>query len=428
MYTKLVENKEYRESLSNVIEELDKLLSINAFVYHDKKGTPYITERLFTALRNIVEKGSKIDRIIKSQILEGFYRSEKSGAESGDLYLQYVLFNLKRILSGDKFEEKEIKQELIQKKKDVDLESLKNSLLRTSKDKRIANMCFEAIQLAGLEGSIFPEFTHRGEYSVELVSGYNFPISTYPIFSEKGKRWERTDVRVVVIDGVIDREAEAHNLFTSISMERKPVLIVARGFGEDVIATIAQNPHLDVCPVRVPYELDSVNIVADVAVVSGVDVYTPLKGDLITLIKYKDLKSVEKVICTPEKLNIINNSSKEAVANHLTKLAEKRENCLPDVTDFINKRIKTLSNHTVYLRVGSKNNQERLKELEAVDFGLRTAKSILDNGFIIPCEIMNEWEAFKEKRPTISTLSAVHHGNSLIKNLSSIESMIIEDL
>jgi len=307
----------------------------------------------------------------------------------------------------------------------ANMEDIQECVNSASKSQRISDMILEAVELAGLEGNILPAGSSNGKYSVELVSGYNFPVTTYPLFTdEENGRWGRGNVRVLVIDGVIERASEIHKILNEAHKNKSPHLLIARGYGEEVIATIAANKSLDICPIRIPYEIESINHIADIAIVSGTDIISTMKGDMVSSLDYGSLKIVDKVICTQKNLNIINSKSSQGVANHISELYKKRENThVEEMSEFLNMRLKSLNSHTVHIRLGSKTEQEKLKELEAADFALRIVKGIIDKGTVTVKEL-----GFNEKMPTTSVLSAVFHSLSLAKSLASVECAIMEDI
>jgi hypothetical protein len=80
-----------------------------------------------------------------------------------------------------------------------------------------------------------------------------------------------------------------------------------------------------------------------------------------------------------------------------------------------------LVSHTVHIRIGSRTEQERIKELEAVDFGLRVVKGILQNNIVD----IEKYGFKKNIRPIISVLSAYYYCFRLINNLMSVEIAIL---
>jgi len=435
-YTKTVENEEYIKTLISVLDEINNIIKSETSVYTIENKT-FVTERLSTSLRHVVQSGSPLARIIKGQILDSAYKAEKAGADSTKLFLTFISTLLNKLILEIKSEKsipqiisrldkeyeeikEQIKDNIVQPKWDDIVECVN----RSSRNKIISDMVLEAVNLAGLEGNIIPGGSANGKYSVELVSGYNFPVSTYPLFTEEDNgRWGRGDVRVLVVDGVIERASEMTKIFTEAYENGKPHLVVARGYGEEVIATISANPKIDMCPIRIPWELDSINFIADISIVCGSQIVSSMKGDTIGKVDYKSIPIVDKVICTNGNLNIINDKTRNVVSAHLSDLNKRRDEInVEEMSEFVNRRIKALNSHTVHIRLGSLTEQQKMKELESADFSLRIVKGILDKGTVHFREL-----GFNHKMPTISILSAIYHGISLAKSLISVDLAIMND-
>lgn len=435
-YTKTLNEEEYISSLKNVIDELEKITESSMTIYSIKNQS-LVTERLATALRHVAQSGTRLEKLIKGQVLDSAFKAEKAGPNSTKIFLKFVVSAM-RILVSDLQAGSSIKEitkklddfsevfssEIEKSKKEATIEDVAECVRNASKSKRISKMVLEAVELAGLEGNILPTGSPNGKYSVELVSGYNFPVSTYPLFTEEDNgRWGRGNVRILAVDGVIERASEVHKILNEAHANKAPHLFVARGYGEEVVATIATNKSLDICPIRIPWELESINILADIATVSGTDVVSTLKGESVSSVEYDSLKIVEKVICSKENLNILNSSTKLSVANHISQLYKKREETsLEEMSEFLDKRIKSLNSHTVHIRLGSKTEQEKMKELEAADFALRVVKGVISKGTVKVNEL-----GVNEIMPTTSVMSAFFHGSSLMKSLISVKCAIMED-
>lgn len=435
-YTKTVNNEEYIRALQNVIVEIDNIVNAETSVYTINNKT-YVTERLSTSLRHVVQSGTPLERLIKGQVLEAAYKAEKSGPNSTKFFLTFISKLIRSLISN--LEQNENAPNII-KRLDKEYEGVKERIREdivspnwddviacvesASKSKLISDMVLEAVNLAGVEGNIVPGGSANGKYSVELVTGYNFPVSTYPLFTEEdGGRWGRGDVRALVVDGVIERASELDKIFREAYENGKPHLIVARGYGEEVIATIAANKKLDICPIRIPWELESINFITDISIVCGSQIVSSMKGDIINNMDYSSIPIVDKVICTKENLNIINSKTQNVVAGHVSDLSKRRDEIhLEEMSEFMNKRLKALNSHTVHIRLGSLTEQQKMKELESVDFALRIVKGVLDKGTVYVREL-----GFNEKMPTASVLSAIYHGISLAKSLISVELAIMND-
>lgn len=436
MYKKVINKNDYIICLQNVIKDLKKLY-YNKNSLYELENKIYYSNKMTTSLRLFSNKGNKLEKLIKKQIFDHVYKCERNGANSVDLCLQLIIHIFEEIfekINEDK-NDLEIKKWLenkhlnslkrIEQERTEISESVLYSYIKSlCSSSRLYEMIVESIKLTGLEGRIIPSASANNKYSVELNLGYNFPVSTYPIFTEDDKgKWGRENVRVLVVDGVIEKVSEIHKIFQKAFETKKPYLFVARGYGEEVVATISANPKLDICPVRVPWEVDSINLIADISIVCNSKIISTHKGDMLTFVKDEELYILDKVICTQNNLNILNTNSHKEVCKHVNNLIKKREQThIEDLSEILDKRIRNLNSHTVYIRVGSLTEQEKLKELEEIDYCLRSIKDLKRKGIIHVNEL-----GFNQILPAVSTMSAINYSINLAKNLYFIDYIILED-
>ncbi len=421
----------YSKIFEDVMLDLEKLYnSVNIGYYFN--DIPYITERLFTALRNWSIDQRTVYKTIKLQILETAHKCEKEGALSCDLFIGYLLYLyhtyrdykiIKQVQSELEIYYYEFKEELElnRNKNKITLEDINNIILYSSNNKIIANMVIDAIYLSGLEGTIFTETTLSEKSSVELRIGYNFPIGTYKELLSNS--WDRNNVKVLIIDGIVERESEIFKIFSDLYKSKESLLLIARGYGEEVISIIARNSHvMDVCPVRIPFDVNSLNTIADLAVCTNGKLVSALNGDLVSMVKYSELSSIDHVICSKNKLFIHDKSTKLSVKCHLSDLI-KRRNEEQGKEEIYDKRIRNLTSHSVYIRLSNKTEQENIRESETLDYALRVANNAINTGIYKGKE--KAW--FRSGlRTNQALLSSVYYGNSLYMILRNIGGVITQ--
>jgi len=435
-HSKLVENKQYKESLLESAEMFKDISSSRNIAY----SPGLITQRSFNGLKNIIA-GAGVSRVVQGMLLEAAYRSEKVGANSADLCVLLAtslveLLEQKKVTIKDLNEEYQSLKKYLSEDTTITKEKLFDSIFSSTKSKKLSSMISEALELSGIEGKIYPVHTKSTTYSVELVRGCNFDVSSYSAMYGTDGKWEATNVKMFIVDGVIENEAEIYKVLMETIKEGSPIMFVARGYGEEVIATIGANVQRGIIkclPIKIPYELESVNYIADIAVCSNSDIVTPLRGDMISGKKFEDLVSVDKIVSHPGRLMMINSGVN--VNNHLNTLREKRDNQdIAKVSEILDQRIQNLSSRSVYIRLASRSEQEKAYELESVDYGLRTAKSSLEYGVIGIQEASKQFKLLesishiKEERPRKSLLSALYHAIGISKVLCDIEKAIVIDI
>ncbi len=434
MYSSVVENKIYENELKNSKIKIQNIIDKN--IIYNKN---FISNKIMTSYRNTISNGG-INRIVENIILEYAYKCELNSAYSSDIFFD-IYSKLSKYNNLDKSSLIEINKYLNSIKEDLSFEDIKKCLYELSEDKTIADMVIEAIILAGVDGKINIDKSHNSDVnSVELINGYNFKLSPYQEFLNNDL-WIKENCKIFILDGILEKVSEIHSILTDSSETKEPIMFLSRGFSEEVIATFSENKKrgiLDVLPIRVPYEIESINFIADIAICCNSDIITSFKGDVISLKKYEDLSTIEKIYVSKNNINIINSKSVNNVHNHINSLIQKKkENLEQDVIDLIDKRILNFTSRQVNIKLKKNSDKEQIINIENIDYLLRTYKSLYDYGIIdynnfisyINNTNLNCLKTIKNfgKKPLLSVYSAINFASKVFEILNTIELCIMKE-
>jgi len=253
-------------------------------------------------------------------------------------------------------------------------------------DDLLTKVVFETIKLAGLEGKVYIESGRQNNFVIERKTGYNFKVRPFKFFLDSSSAsWERQEVRILLVDGVIEQVSEIDQLLNTALITKQPGVIIARGFSEEVIATLKVNFDkglLDVLPVRINSDLESINILNDLASVCGCDVISSLKGEMICMAKWENLPIIQRIRCLPGMISIEHSKTKNQVTAQIRHLLSRRldNSNIEDVTTLIDERIKCLTSEAVIVRLPNITDLENQTIRAKFDTSLRSVKSILNNG------------------------------------------------
>lgn len=245
-----------------------------------------------------------------------------------------------------------------------------------------------ATDAAGLKGKIAirKQDAYSG-ISIELIEGYVFDL-VQACSLNSIEKWTRKSAKCLIIDGIIESVAEIDSIFQHAYAAHEPLLLLCRGYGDDVISTIVANRMrhtLDAMPLRVPYDERSANTLNDLAIVCGCDVISSLKGELISTIDYASLPTVDSVSVLGETLSIDNLTTRDGVTRHTAWLQKMRDDAESSGNEAISglyaSRIKSMSSYTVDVVIGA-DTLEAHDVAEQADYGFRLMKSCLVGGII----------------------------------------------
>lgn len=274
---------------------------------------------------------------------------------------------------------------------------------------RTTAMLTEALRLAGFGGRIIIEKTSSTVPSVELVRGYTFElVQLLPI------DFSFVKPRVACIDGYIESVSEVHHLLEAASSAKEPVVLFVRGLSEDVKHTLKVNydrGSLRVIPIGVRFDLEGMNTLVDLSAITGADLVSSLKGDLISSIKFEELPYVDQLTMVKGKTAVATARNAAQVKAHVANLKARRaEERIDEKGSFLDKRIKSLSPNHVVIRLP--NDKDFVVNSQAIDYALRAVRSAIDHG-------VNEHGAL-----IATEIAAGHHAVKCAQTLSELGVML----
>ena len=406
---------EIKSAFKNLLKKIKSCNIVETdTLVHAKEGLSLHTR--FQLFFNF-KPGSDLEAKLYEMILNHSLEAERLGPGSFDMIMQ-LLSEYSEKISADipvsDFLEKNLMQSEIKPATISDVRD--NVIFRlASINPMIASIFLEAVQLAGFGGKIIVEKTHALVPSVELTCGYSFDVRPAWPLSVKLE-----NAKIFVIDGFIESVSEIHHLLEKQFETKDCSIIFARGMSPDVISTLRVNFErgtLKSVPVIVNFDLEGINTLNDLAIVSGGDVVSSNKGNLISSIVYDAVSVVNSVTVYPTKIVIQNSKTSKAVSIHASFLKNKRSesNAVEDIGKLYDKRIRSLSPNHVLIRLPD--NSNFVKSSQAIDVSLRTLKSLLDYGII---------EQEGKKIPAALSYAAGTYLVKCLKCISNLGAAIIE--
>jgi hypothetical protein len=261
---------------------------------------------------------------------------------------------------------------------------------------------WHALNLAGLLGVVgvekYKDSFGGSETIIERHSGHRFRLDMMRTFvaslslGEFGT-WDQKEVRILIVDGVLNSVAEIDKILLGSSKDKQPTLIVASYFEEEVVATVAANNiagRTNVFLGLLPRDsLDGVNMANDIAVCCLSNPINTHSGHgVLSFLEFESLAVVDRVQINPvsNTLTITNPAAHGAVETQIRVLQEKLSE-LAKVGDddkvreasseLLNKRISNLISDKVVIKVPS---SKANVLIPALDSQLRLARSLLLHG------------------------------------------------
>lgn len=266
----------------------------------------------------------------------------------------------------------------IQEEKSLNLYDLKKLILDMKFTEYSQNILLESLIYCKPSSKINIKRSINDKSYIEISNSYSFKVDSLI----QTKIHCALTSKIILIDGFIENVSEIHHLLEYFSLEEKttPFLIFCRGMSDDVCHTIATNNLRGtfLCfPYKVNFDLENANTLVDIAVITGSDIISTLKGDLISSIKIDSLKTVDSFIKTSSEILIKNSKYRQQVNNHINQLKFKAENSNEDIKKYLFERIKSLTSNSIDIVIPDDINfYFRSQEL---DSGIRLIISQINN-------------------------------------------------
>ena len=354
----------------------------------------------------------------------------------------------------------DILKNLSYRTKEATLKELHDVVRACINDATSSELVIQSATMAGSSGQVYVEKTHSNKTCIELTTGYNFSFAPAPEFSVMTNltRWKRREAKAVVIDGVIERISEIDGILQKASRDLQPIALFCRGYSEEVIATLAtnfSNNRLDVVPVIVSFDAYGANALNDIAVVSGIDIISSLKGDLISKINIEDYPCADEIIVGKRQTIIINQNTQDSVRMHSFNISKERDNLdqaaavgSTDKADILNRRLSSLNSRCSHIKFGEDIGSYSGIYIERASTGIQLFRDVYVHGRISSSDIIDVCKAIDEnsmiKRSIVKVIEkmvsnnitmlgakglieSIRLGVSCAESASSVKAYIVND-
>jgi hypothetical protein len=278
--------------------------------------------------------------------------------------------------------------------------------------KMASNIVSDAVKIAGRNGKIFLDSSEPqvSEISFGTQNCKWAPPESF-FTTIKLPKASVQNCRVAFIDGIIESVSECHKIFQWSYDTKTPVVIFARGFAEEVIATAGvnlQRQTAQVIPILISFDEIGVNSFGDIASCFGSDVISADKGQLVSSLDLEQCVNVNRITVTSKSSEIeFQDNLVDSVVERLSKKLSISE---VGQGELIKKRISALGTGSVTIKIGADQKNLSGIQKDRVDFGIRFVKSCLSHGII----------SINEKvMPSISVKNGIKCSKSFMDTLSS---------
>lgn len=370
-------------------------------IFEDQEHALFVTNDGVTIAKSIFVKDPIKNAII--QMVKA--ASMKTNSEAGDgtstsLLLMWVLMHEAFRLLDAGWNEKDLQRELYAFR-DKTVAALKKGAIKiegdedirriaqvsSNNDPEIADNVVKVMKTAGLDGMVFIEGNNSLE--TELIEELGFQTDGGILVPELANRGryaaQYEDVPVLITDKRIYYPEEAESILSAvIDAGYKNVVVVARDFIGSSINTFLANHGKNINVLLIKdtrvTETDRDSIY-DLASYLGGEVISEKNGRLVDEITIDDFVIAKKVWADPVKAlftseNPNNREVQKTIKSLRAELKKDKEN------DYLRKRLASLTNGTVTIRVGGATPVEVKERIYRYEDAISAARAAMKDGYL----------------------------------------------
>lgn len=258
-------------------------------------------------------------------------------------------------------------------------------------DTEIGEMLAEAMEKVGNEGVITVEEAKSLHNELEVVEGMQFDrgyISPYFVTDPHKMTCELEDSLILVYDGSMTSLQPLYQILETVVKSNLAITIIANELDGEALNTLILNRlkgGLKAVVVKAPsFGEDKKDILKDIAVLTGSELYSEETGTSIERVSMEGLGKAKKVLVTKDKTVIVKGEgAKKDVDERTEQLrAQIKEATEDQAKDLLKKRLASISGGIAVLRIGGATEVEVKERKDRVDDAVHATKAAVEEGVI----------------------------------------------
>ena len=275
---------------------------------------------------------------------------------------------------------------------DDDMAKIENvARISANNDEEIGRLIAEAMKKVKKEGVITVEEAKGTETTVEVVEGMQFDrgyISPYFVTNSEKMECEMDSPFVLLYDKKISNLQEMLPILEAVAQTGRPLLIIAEDVDNEALATLVVNRlrgSLKICAVKAPGFGDRrKEMLEDIAVLTGGNVISEVKGMQLKQATINDLGTAEKITVNKDNTTIVNGAgSKEAIDARVGQIKAQIETTNSEYDkEKLQERLAKLAGGVAVLYIGAPSEVEMKEKKDRVDDALSATRAAIAEGIV----------------------------------------------
>ncbi|MDE5662987.1 MAG: chaperonin GroEL [Muribaculaceae bacterium] len=273
-----------------------------------------------------------------------------------------------------------------------DMDKIENvARISANNDEEIGRLIAEAMKKVKKEGVITVEEAKGTETTVDVVEGMEFDrgyISPYFVTNTEKMECEMDNPYILLYDKKISNLKDLLPVLEPVAQSGRPLLIIAEDVDNEALATLVVNRlrgSLKICAVKAPGFGDRrKEMLEDIAILTGGQVISEVKGMSLAQATIQDLGTAEKVTVNKDNTIIVNGAgNSEAIAARVNQIKAQIESTTSDYDKGkLKERLAKLAGGVAVLYIGAASEVEMKEKKDRVDDALSATRAAIAEGIV----------------------------------------------
>ncbi|MDE5839484.1 MAG: chaperonin GroEL, partial [Muribaculaceae bacterium] len=229
------------------------------------------------------------------------------------------------------------------------------------------------------------------ETTVDVVEGMQFDrgyISPYFVTNSEKMECEMDSPFILLYDKKISNLQEMLPILEAVAQTGRPLLIIAEDVDNEALATLVVNRlrgSLKICAVKAPGFGDRrKEMLEDIAILTGGNVISEVKGMQLKQATVNDLGTAEKVTVNKDNTTIVNGAgSKDAIDARVNQIKAQIETTTSEYDkEKLHERLAKLAGGVAVLYIGAPSEVEMKEKKDRVDDALSATRAAIAEGIV----------------------------------------------
>ncbi len=273
-----------------------------------------------------------------------------------------------------------------------DMDKIENvARISANNDEEIGRLIAEAMKKVKKEGVITVEEAKGTETTVDVVEGMEFDrgyISPYFVTNTEKMECDMDSPYILLYDKKISNLKDLLPVLEPVAQSGRPLLIIAEDVDNEALATLVVNRlrgSLKICAVKAPGFGDRrKEMLEDIAILTGGQVISEVKGMSLAQTTIQDLGTAEKVTVNKDNTIIVNGAgNSDAIAARVGQIKAQIESTTSDYDKGkLKERLAKLAGGVAVLYIGAASEVEMKEKKDRVDDALSATRAAIAEGIV----------------------------------------------